>query len=483
MNKTAFLTITAALACASTNAWASGLGTARFGGEHGTPMDTNPTALFYNPGAIGASKGLDIYADGNFAWRVASYERATQAGCEPGADPDACKAQSPNEVPEPADAIGANNGEASLFNFAAAPFLGGTLRIPIGDDFGIAFGAGFFVPFGGTSSWSTNEAFDGSAKYPGAVDGVQRWWAIDGYLRALYVSGAVAFSMFDFVHIGISGGIALSQVDTIRARVLGTNNNDLAQEGRAWLQASGVNGQVGGGVLLTPLDGKLRIGASYQAPAGITEAVMNGYLKKVDGSTGQVSGADQIVEFHTVWPDTFRLGVALNIIDALELRLHGEVQRWSLLDDQCIAIEGTPCEIDEAGKDVNGNVAANIPRRWQDGFAVRAGASYWFLPEVEGMVGVGYDSSAIPDEVLDPSILDFHDISVALAARFQIVEVFAAQIGYTQFFYVPRDTTGKFEHLQSPSNNPSSAGKYSQAIGVINVGAEVTFDVFGEDDE
>src|SRR5690606_30140771 len=112
---------------------------------------------------------------------------------------------------------------------AAAPMLGATVGIPIDDDYKLGIGAGFFVPFGGASSWDKNVAFDDHPRFPGARDGVNRWWSIDGTLRSIFVSGALSFSIHDLVHLGISGGVAFSEVNTIRAKVL-TNSNDLASE-------------------------------------------------------------------------------------------------------------------------------------------------------------------------------------------------------------------------------------------------------------
>jgi long-chain fatty acid transport protein len=54
------LAVTAALAIltAASGASAAGFATARFGGEHGTVVTTNPTALYYNPAGLGFSEGV-----------------------------------------------------------------------------------------------------------------------------------------------------------------------------------------------------------------------------------------------------------------------------------------------------------------------------------------------------------------------------------------------------------------------------------------
>ena len=57
-------TATAAFLLAA-QADASGLSTARFGGVHGHPTTSNPTAIYYNPAGIGLSDGTNIFVDGS----------------------------------------------------------------------------------------------------------------------------------------------------------------------------------------------------------------------------------------------------------------------------------------------------------------------------------------------------------------------------------------------------------------------------------
>jgi long-chain fatty acid transport protein len=462
---------------ATDTAEASGLSTARFGGELGHVVGDNPGAVYYNPGAIGLTKGFNFMADGLFAWRTASYERpercpAVGSGC----------GYANSEVGEPSDGVGSNTGTAALSNFAAAPMLGATGNIPINDDLSIGFGAAFFVPFGGSSTWSKNESFEGS-RYAGAVDGRQRWWSIDGTLRSLFISAAASVSISKMFHIGVSGGAAISQVNTIRAKAL-DNSNNVGAEGRAWLNAKDLNGQIGAGVVVTPLDDPmdLRLGFSYQAPVGFNGLTMNGTLSIHDGS-GQTT--EQNVDFHHAWPDTFRIGVAYKPLDTLELRLNANVQRWSLLQDQCITNAGAPCEIEENGAEPDGqdDTIINLPRRWNDGFGIRLGTSFWATDSIELFGGVGYDSNAIPDQTLEPALTDFHDVAVNAGAKFTIAENYAIAASYTQIFYISRDTTdtGGLHEFEGDSVGPDAGGKYKQNLGFGNLHFIARFDPWADD--
>lgn len=467
---------TAALLLAA-QADASGLSTARFGGEHGHPTTSNPTAIYYNPAGIGLSEGVNIFVDGNIAWRIATFERPQV--CPPADEPTACDANpNNNEFGEANDAIGANYNKAALVNLVAAPMLGASVKIPLTVDYDLGFGAGFFVPFGGSSSWDKNDAFEDHPRFPGARDGANRWWSIDGTLRTMFLSGAVSFSMWDLVHLGVSGGVAFSEVNTVRAKVL-SNSNNLALEGRAWVDASSINGQLGGGVVVTPFrNDELRLGLSYQAPVGIDGVGMEGTLAIHSGAPGGVSEQDVVV--HHVWPDVIRAGAAYKPMGDLELRLFGDLTRWNLFEDQCIAAAGTPACRGDDGELVN-EVIINLPRSWNVGVGVRAGASYWIMDEIELFLGAGYDSDAIPDETLEPALLDFDDISVGGGGRFAITDWVALALSYTHVFYLPRDTAGKSKTADPPdpkSLGPDSGGEYRQAIGFVNLNMQLSFDPF-----
>ena len=472
------LCTTAALLAASTttsDARAGGLSTARFGGELGHVVGDNPGAIYYNPGAIGLTRGFNIMVDGLFAWRTASFDRREL--CTSTANPESC---GDNQFSEPADGIGANYSKSKLANFVAAPMLGATGRIPLTEDVALGVGAGFFVPFGGQSTWGNNTAFEGS-NYPGAVAGSQRWWAIDGTLRSLFISAAASVSISELVHIGMSGGVAINQVNTIRAKAL-DNSDNLIAEGRAWLNAKDMNAHLGGGIVVTPWkNNDLRLGFSYQAPVGFNGVTMNGTLTIHDGA-GQVT--EQNVDFHHVWPDIFNLGVAWLPIEELELRFNGNVQRWSLLKDQCITNAGAPCEIQENGAEPEGrdDTIVNIPRRWQDTVGFRVGASYWVAPEVELFGGVGYDGNAVPDATMEPALTDFHDIAVNLGAKFGLGDHVALAASYTQVIYFARDVDSSLNVLEGDSMGPAASGKYAQNLGYGNINVIFNIDPWSDDE-
>jgi long-chain fatty acid transport protein len=478
-------------ALAASNADAAGLSTARFGGEHGHPTTENATAIYYNPGAIALSKGTHIYVDGLIALRKVSYERpasavSTQNGL----------AGNPNYSLD--EFAGANDGKASLFNVAGAPFIGVT------SDFGTDFiygGMAAYVPFGGGATWGKNEQFRDSGLSSGAVDGQQRWYAIDGTIRSFYVTGALAFKIKPAkLTIGVSGSAIYTSFDTIRARngdgtdniVSGQPGDFALKEGRSWLQASGWQGGFAVGMTAEPIDDKLWIGASYTSQPNVTGGMtLKGTLTNRFTTSAQNDQTD--IELTQSFPDIVRLGFRVRPIPKLELRVYADYTRWSVLDKQCVLIASDPdrkCDFanqDTAltdpesfgapdGENTQG-VTQHLPRFWKDSGGVRIGAGYWFIDDLEAYIGLGYDSSAIPVETVDPALFDMDKVSVTIGALWQAHRRVAIGATVGQIIYFELDTKGRnvLNDFQPPTRQADANGIYKQWLTIGNLYLDISF--------
>ena len=352
-----------------------------------------------------------LYLDGTFAFRSADYDRPAEAIGS--TDPS-----TPSTGYTPPAAIGANSGEASLDNFIVSPFVALTT------DFGIEnFGAGLavYVPFGGPASWDENDDFRNNQEFPGAVDGVQRWWTMDGRIQSLYVTGALAYRIPSLrLSLGLGVNAIQSTVDTVRARNLDGTDDMLLddgnlKEGRSFIDVNGWNLGLSGGVIWEPVSGSGRV--SYQSQPGFGDISLDGTLDTVlaDGEPGQTD-----VELEQALPDIWRIGARWQPDDRWELRLFGEFVRWSVFERQCIVNADNPvCDLNPNGSEINGDgsVVQNIPRNWDNGFGIRAGVSHWFTPGIEGFLGAGYDSNAVPDETIDPALMDMDKITASIVAN------------------------------------------------------------------
>jgi long-chain fatty acid transport protein len=447
----------AALACAlgaTTAAHAAGFASARFGGEHGNVTEVNPTSLYFNPGAMGLSEGTHLYLDGTLALRKLTWEHPI----------------APNDVADPPGAEGANSGKAELLNVFGAPMLGATLRL--GD---FALGAAAYVPFGGRAHWSQNEAFAGGSAYPLAKDGVQRWHSIEGALTYFYGTVGLAYRIGK-LSVGASANLISSSVVSKKAKnPTGQGDPDTEHEGRVELDVSGIQGSFGVGALFEALADELWLGASYQAQPGLGPMRLTGTLTvSYDGSSAPFP-----VTFDQALPDIVRFGARYRPREALELRLFGDITRWSVMKTQCVAIEGYDCLVDATGADAGldagaGGVLLNLRRKWQDTVGVRAGASYWLEPDVELFIGAGFETAAVPDATLDPELADSQIISGALGGRFELPGRWYLGASYTHLQYLNRDNTGKSELTNAvlPTRRADGGGRYSQFISILNLNVE-----------
>ena len=475
--------VTGLLLLAPGPAAASGLSSARFGGEHGHPTTDNPTALYYNPAGIALSRGTRIFVDGTMALRWASYERPASA-----VNSDLTLEQAP----------GANDGKATLFNTIAGPFAGVT------SDFGtkiFSAGAAAYFPFGGQAVWDKNQAYAGDKEFPGAVDGVQRWYTIDGTIRSMYLTGGFAFRFPSIgLSLGVTGSAIKSGVHTIRARnadgsddlVTAAEGPGNLKEGRSMVDVSGWQGGFSAGALWEWRE-KLWIGASYTSQPNVVGGMtLKGQLTNVL-ALGKPEVSD--VELTQTLPDIIRLGLRVRPLPRLELRVFGDYTRWSVFDKQCVLDAKNPdrrCDFpgaDQALTDpasfggdpgdpklVNG-VVQHLPRFWKDAGGVRLGASYWFLDNLEAYLGAGYDSSAIPIQTLDPAIFDMNKVSISAGARWQIVRNFGLALTFTEILFLKADTQGKnvLNKFKAPTRQASADGVYKQSLSLFNLYADVRF--------
>ncbi len=493
----------------ASEAEASGISAARFGGEHGHPTTDNPTAIYYNPAGIALSKGTHIFVDGTIALRWAGYER-------PAAGPDDVAAGSfptQNNQETLGLAPGANDGKASLFNAIASPFFG------VSSDFGTDFiygGAAVYFPFGGSAVWDKNSVYQGNDQFPGAGDGQQRWYSVDGSIRSMYVTGALAFNIRKIgLSIGVTGSAIRSNVTTLRARnadgtddLVAVNSdgsiayddegNTTLKEGRSYVDVNGWQGGFSIGAIYDVLkQGKYFIGASYTSQPNVTGGMtLEGTLQ----NALTVTQADQSdVEFTQSLPDIIRLGVRIRPTDKYEIRVFGDYTRWSVSTRQCLidisSKTGDTCDF--AGEDnaldnpeafggatVDGNpnpaaagVVQHLPRFWKDAGGVRLGGSYWFIPELEGYLGGGYDSTAVPLETMDPALMDMHKFTVSAGVRWQIIKHLAMAFTSTEVIYLRTSTEGKsaLNRFPAPTRQPSADGVYTQFLQLFNIYADISF--------
>lgn len=458
--------VTAGACLWATTAVAGGFSTGRFGADHGNPMTANPFAVFFNPGAVGHAPGTQLTLDASIAYRRVDHERSPES-----LSPSASQARGDRVY------VDANTGAASAKNLAVAPYLGVT------SDLGtrvVSVGFASYVPYGGAASWGKNDRFDGSRAAPGAVDGPQRWQIISGSQLAWYNTLAVAARL---PGSGLSLGVSLSYVRhtlaTSRARNA-DGSDDLRDvgggliEGRSVLDVRGANLAVGVGVHYQPSE-RLRLGLSYLSKPGFGEMRLSGELRN---QVGNAQGEQRLdVELLQTLPDVVMLGGAARVGADVELRLDGNVTRWSAFDRQCVVAKGRPCAVAPDGAASVDDVLVVLPRGWRDTYGARAGASIFADPTLEVFASAAIDTSAVPASSLDAAYPDALKVFGTLGAKKTWMSKYSVAASYNHVYFTPVSTGGASANSVGvpPSRSPRSDGRYEQSIVYVNVNGTVRF--------
>ena len=235
---------------------------------------------------------------------------------------------------------------------------------------------------------------------------------------------------------------------------------------------------------------KLWLGFSYQSKPNVDGGMeLEGELTTVFGVQKEAEVTDVTVEQDM--PDIYRFGVRSRPSSNLELRMFADYTRWSALEAQCILTKGSTQACTFGGVEdaltnpeavtSTGDQPPNqaVGRFWQDSFGVRLGASYWFTENVETYIGTGYDSSAVPVEMVDPALFDMDKATASVGAKWQALDSLGLALTFTQVFYFEVDTEGKgITDEFSPDSRltqPSNDGVYNQSVSVLNLYTDISF--------
>jgi long-chain fatty acid transport protein len=430
---------------------ASGFASAEFGGEHGNVVTTNPTALYFNPAGIAFSEGTNFYIGG-----VVALRRGTWA-----------HTQGASELPDPPGAEGADTAAARFSNVFGAPALGATTRIGR-----LALGGAFYVPFGGRLSWDKNQRFVNDPNFPLAADGVQRWGSTKGALTYLTFTLGSAVRLGRLA-LGLTGNVMRSTVQNTMAKSFNPSAAvDPLNEGRAEIDVSGTQLSFGVGAMFEAVTDRLWLAASYQAQPGLGPMKLDGTLTL----TLEDAVRRDPITYTQGLPDIIRAGARLRAARAVEVRLFGNLSRWSRRQTDCVSTRGQPCAVFPSGADAtpNGTTIQNLRRRWKDSYGVTAGVSTWVRPTVELFAGVGYETAATPDSTLDTALIDSSNVRLALGSRFAVANGFYLSAGVTDVQYASRDTSGRntLADAELPTRRADGGGKYTLWLGLFQLSLE-----------
>jgi long-chain fatty acid transport protein len=421
---------------------------ARFSGEHGHPTTDNPTALYFNPAALRATRP-ELFVDGLFGYRRMRYVREAR----------------PSDAPDVAGAEGANVGRATLDDWLASPSL--WFALPVSERFALA--AGIFTPLGGPISWDERGEM-ASSPFPGPVDGVTRFHAIEGLSITTYGSLGASYAVSPSLRFGLALSAIYTRIEDVRAWSGGSNG--AGGEGRSLLEVDGLAWGFGAGVYYETPDKTWSFGLSYQSRPNVAGGVeLEGRLSN---NIGGPSGAN--AELHEDLPDIARLGVAYRPRPELELRVFGAWERWSAFERQCIVQAGAACRIDaDGGQPDGGGVLQNVPRHFRDAIDARLGLSIWTSPRLEFFSGIGAMSEAVPDSTLEASLPDFFALTFSLGTKYGLSDAVSVAGSLSHLVSPPRSAQSTLQNRELPSRLPDASGHYAQSISYADVNVSLRF--------
>lgn len=469
----ALLTCFAATAFVSERASASGYLTARYGADNGSPAMSNAFAIYYNPAALGGTKGTTITGDVSAALRWAQYDRT---------DPTSPSIPYDQSTPIGRDYHASNVGKASLMNFVALPFLG--FNTDFGGKLGgLRAGYAFYIPYGGSANWDRRPDSDPLVgAVPGAKDGPQRWHNISGQILAIYNTVALAYELPYGISIGASFSPVINTAKTVRARNLDGSDNTLSPtgkliEGRSLIEVMGINAAVAFGVHFDPLnDHSMKLGFSYSSQPGFGDTVMSGNLTQQLGDSPP--GQPTKVDLRQAYPDVFRLGFSWRISPKWELHSDAQYLRWSWFKNQCLVNAGSPCTLGPTGADLTGGkVILNIPANWKDTFGARAGVTFWPTETLSTFASMAFSTPAVPASTINAATIDAFRVYATIGARVELGKHLAIAGSYNHIFFLDVNTQGgsQLYNYSEPSKSPAADGTYKTTLGFFNVNAAYTF--------
>jgi long-chain fatty acid transport protein len=434
---------------------------------HGQPELANVYALDFNPAALGGLHGTNIVADGALVLSYIAFDRRA-----PISPSTSNVATSPNR----AQYVATNTGENTAVNAGFIPFLGAST------DFGsrtIFAGLGLYAPFGGSIKWQQASQWAGSAAFPGAVDGPQRWQSISVVDASVAASAAFGVRLFEgrlslaLALTGYSHQVQLTKAFNSDGSDDVTGPTGVLKEGRAYLNVSGIDAGASIGAYVVPdPDRRLRLGASYTSQPGFGQMRLPGTLEQRLGITP--SGSTDVDLLQT-YPDIIRLGAAYRVTDDVDLRLHGQYVRWSVFSDACVVHRGKPCDLNPDGSAVTqGQIIANDEAHFHDAGAMHAGVGYWPRPSAEVFVDAGFDTSAEPTDTQGRTLFDSFKVIGSVGLRYTLSEHLAVAGSYTAIYYLPLTVTSQ-RQWQPPSGVPFANGWYASHLQFVDVNAAVAF--------
>jgi long-chain fatty acid transport protein len=300
----------------------------------------DPSAVYYNPAALGEVEGNQLLLTGTYINIINSVENSGR------------KADNQHD----------DNFTGSLF---------GNYHIP-GTD--VSLGLGAYTPFGLATSYG---------------GGFTRFGARETQLKTLYITPALSWSPSKFFSIG--GGFSFVHSSAVLSRSLcfdplfgcafpgGEEKIRISDTDNAY--------SYNVGLLFKPLD-NVKIGFSYRGKAGLhfgdADTKLSGFASAKTKANVRPITLPPIIDMGLFWQMTPAWGAELVY----------EYQRWSEFNDIRAKFSPPPFGIS----------SFTLVENWKNSSTLRLGSFYRLTKNWELRAGVGLEQTPIPNKTLNPAI-------------------------------------------------------------------------------
>jgi long-chain fatty acid transport protein len=377
----------------------------------------DPSAVYYNPAALGEVQGNNLRATGTYVGLFNSVENSGQ------------------------DSVNKHDD-----NFLASFF--GNYHIP-GTD--LTVGIGSYAPFGLATTYERD---------------FTRFAAERTELKVLYVTPAVSWHPSKYFSVG--GGVSLVHASGLFSRGLCLDpvtgcTLPIGLESRLRLTDTTNAFAYNLGILVKPTD-SLKLGFSYRSRVDLRFDSAD--IKLGNGfSTSSVKGDVRPIPL----PPIINFGLFYEFTPNWGAELVYEHTRWSEFKNFTAGFSPTPTFI-PIGAPITG---FSLPQKWKNTNTIRFGGYYKLNRDIELRGGLALEGSAIPSATLNPAIPDANKLTVNAGIGYQWEKI-SIDLGYMAVFYQKRNiTNNELEGLPatSPLGFAGAPGKdkYSTFANFVNV--------------
>jgi long-chain fatty acid transport protein len=301
-------------------------------------------------------------------------------------------------------------------------------------DNGLAFGIGFFSPYGLGTEWPN----------PWAGDTL----AVETNLKTFYLNPTISYKFSDKLSIAVGASYVWSDVSlNYRVATLASLQPLTPTKGTAELTGKGTSWNWNVGIMYKPA-ADWYIGASYR---GQTKVDYSGDVKFTGmGIFGNLGGVNYFPggygKTSITMPSNLFVGIAHDFTSNLTIETDFQYIGWSSYDELVLDIATGPT-IPNAPS-IFGPLAGMTPQKspapkvkaWENAFMVRLGGEYRLDP-LALRAGFIYDKTPQPINKIEPMLPDANRVEFTVGLGFKLFSVLGVDLAYQAILFQERTAT------------------------------------------